>query len=824
DLHQQAQAALQGGHPEVATHLFATLVDHARSAHDRGTEAQAQAGWGQAELALGHSTLALKHWELSADMYHALSAGAAEAGILDRMAQAEETDGHLKAALSLYGRALQRAPADLAPDLHRHRGELEADMGESEASLHDLQAAAAAYRRAGDTTALTDLLTSMGRLYRDQGDTDAALKAFEEAARIQPDAPHQALLQLESAQALMAEHQYALAATQLNRARTVLANTDDRAPLDMAQGNLDAALGNEEAARTDYQEAASLWHGRDADSEASAWYRLGLLRERTHPREALSHFQNAVELLSRHRSAQLIHALLPYSWLQAQQGELAEGVHSATTAQAMAAQLDMPVLEERATGALAMLQEAQGFRTEALVSYETAAGLADQYSDLGALWRWQWGIGRLAEAGEHSDEALRFYRMAMKTEERVPLRCPDVAGSYLEEPSGPYRSAIRLMLRQGGPADAALALAERSRRVEWRQSLVGVPFADAWHEQGQTAQLEQQLLTRLQALQERLVSAPGGSARRRAAALAQAVESEVHNRAALRSASPRLAALLETEPAAPVVPPDTVLVEFCELSNGLAVFTVDRQGVHVNVPLMPRRELADRVRQVSQSLAGTTPDWAAAGALYARLFGDAALPRHVVIVPSEGLCRVPFAALPADPTQVPQSCLGLTHEVTVAPVAPTRALTPVQPRPRLVDPSTWSALSRAGAVGVLQLSHPLALAWDAPWSSTISLTDGSRTALELMGLSSQPSLWVLSGQNFQHDGSAPAWMTLSRGFLDQDQSRLMWSLWPGDPALLGQFYQRLEAGAPLGEALMEARKALAAEDPAPRRWAWLEAF
>lgn len=139
---------------------------------------------------------------------------------------------------------------------------------------------------------------------------------------------------------------------------------------------------------------------------------------------------------------------------------------------------------------------------------------------------------------------------------------------------------------------------------------------------------------------------------------------------------------------------ETVLVEFFLLSDMLIAFRVDETGLQTRIHPISREEVAAKCDALTRAITKREPLLAVqkhAGELYDLLFAgfDLAHLRHLVIVPSDVLQRVPFAALYDRATRqylIEQVTLGIapTASVFVANASRGRLMAATPPTSTLV--------------------------------------------------------------------------------------------------------------------------------------------
>lgn len=424
---------------------------------------------------------------------------------------------------------------------------------------------------------------------------------------------------------------------------------------------------------------------------------------------------------------------------------------------------------------------------------------------------------------------------------------PDAAFTYAERAKS--RALVDLMaqhislkVRARSPVDQPL--------VEELMDLRAARDRIQWRWEGNDTRQEDVLAVR----------AAGFAADQQSAAALEQRITELWHRLLTRNAAYATDAALwqaRVEPVQPLLPADTLLLEYFNAGETLLLFEVTRDAMRVRQLPLDQRGLHHLLQLLRLNLAAapTTPPEARAGMetqarrilarLYAGLLAPTVLDNvrfpRLIIVPHGVLHYLPFHALHDG-----QAYLAERHEISYLPSAgflhycrPSRrgnrtlaafAYSAAQALPHTIveaqtvarvmggcalveaEATKNAVIAAAAHAGILHFATHGDFRGDNPLFSGLALADGWLTTLDIFDLELHAGLVTLSACQTGRSvvGGGDELLGLMRAFVSAGAAGLLLSHWPVDDAFTAQFmeefYRRLAGGATKRAALTETQR------------------
>lgn len=352
-LNGLGQAYDQFGDPENALDTYQQALSLSRTARDRREEATILSNLGMLHYRMGESDTALQLFQEALPLMEAEGYKRGQIVVTNNMALALEALGYKQGAADSYQALLstvqtlgeRSAEASVLSNL----GGVFWDLGDTEKALDHHQKALAIWREAGQTAYEAIVLNNIGATYEVIGEHEAALDYFHQAlplrqstkdrrgegttlsnignAYTEQGEPQRALDYHNRALAILREvkdrrneagslHNLGKAYSDLgdkrqaldyyHQAASIRREIGDRQGLSITLGNLGIVhsfLGEPEKAVEAYTEALSLARETgDRPGEASVHLNLSRILRSSNPAKALSHIEEAIEILESRRS------------------------------------------------------------------------------------------------------------------------------------------------------------------------------------------------------------------------------------------------------------------------------------------------------------------------------------------------------------------------------------------------------------------------------------------------------------------------------------------------------------------------------------------
>ncbi len=645
-----------------------------RQLGDRGEAAKTLNIFGLVYWHMGNYAEAILRLDKALETARALHYYELEGAALNNLGLVFDEQGNYAHSLSLFHQALE---ADRTANFERGEGDVLGNLGGDNELLGQYKEALKYYTQARELDEkrklkpnLSEDLINLGLCRLGLGEPERAIREFDRTLvltrqiglkKIEADAHSGkglALVELGDYDAARKEYGRAIQAYEKSGSRQELteALNDD--------GSLHALLGDTATAESDFHRAISI--ARTLGSPRGVTINLIALGDLEwrgkHFDQAEALDQQAYSWASKAKDQALMaSSLLQLARTLQDKGHFDEAAVKAGQALEIGRSTHAAPVEAQAQYRLAELNRRAGRRQQALSQYEAGETIARESEDTDMSWRLAYGKGQVLEALKRDQEALDAYRRAVRIIESVRSRLREerFQSGYIQDKYQVYLALVHLLLKMGKDGEAFF-YSEKLRALSYldiiHESLPPAAFKDSETLRHRINQLQR-------ALDQRKAEPDSPGSRQAVESVSsqlQEAEREYQSRLDdLRSAHPRAAAMNGwlVPPLSAVqsrLPAGTALIEYLVGEDGVTIFILRRNGLHVTTTSVNAANLRAKVELFRDLV--TNPqsrDWRLPAESLANLLiepiakhGWLAGITRLYLVPNSVLYYLPFAALP----------------------------------------------------------------------------------------------------------------------------------------------------------------------------------